>query len=261
MMRADLYLYNFGYVKSRQKAKTLIEEGYVKINGVIVKKPSLDIDESAENLVDITDICPYVSRGGLKLEKIINELNLDINSKVAIDIGASTGGFTHCLLLNGASKVYAIDSGTSQLDESLAVDDRVVSIEGYNARYLKLDDIGQLVDLITIDVSFISQTLIIPTITCLLKENGIYISLIKPQFEVGKGKIGKGGIVKEKKYRYEAVSGVIDCACKHGLNCYALFESPIQGGDGNIEYIAAFSKNEKGLPLAKIKNLFNSKRG
>ncbi len=260
-MRADLYLFNFGYVKSRQKAKALIEEGHIKINGDVVKKPSFEVDDQIDNAVEITDSCPYVSRGGLKLEKIIKELKLNLSGKVAIDIGASTGGFTHCLLLNGVTKVFAIDSGTSQLDEGLANDERVVSIEGFNARYLKLENIGQLVDVITIDVSFISQTLIIPVVASLLNENGVYISLIKPQFEVGKGKIGKGGIVKDRKYRYEAVLSVINCANEHGLNCYALFESPIQGGDGNFEYIAAFSKNEKSLPLAQIKNLFNSKRG
>ena len=261
MMRVDLYLFNFGYVKSRQKAKSLIEQGHVIINGNAIKKPSFEVDETVVNIVEISDPCPYVSRGGLKLEKIIKELSLNISGKIAIDIGASTGGFTHCMLLNGASRVYAIDSGTSQLDECLAKDERVISIEGFNARYLTFEDIGQLVDIITIDVSFISQTLIIPAISSLLNENGIYISLIKPQFEVGKGKIGKGGIVKDKKYRYEAVLDVIGCASKHGLNCYAVFESPIQGGDGNIEYIAAFSKKEKCLPLAQIKNLFNSKRG
>lgn len=259
-MRADLYLFNFGYVKSRQKAKSLIEEKYVKINGVVIQKPSFEVNEEDDNVVEISDPCPYVSRGGLKLEKIITELNLDLNGKVAIDIGASTGGFTHCLILNGASKVFAIDSGTSQLDSRLLDDERVISIEGYNARYLKIDDIGQLVDVITIDVSFISQTLIIPAASKLLSENGVYISLIKPQFEVGKGKIGKGGIVKDKKYRLEAVEGVIRSASENGLYCYALFESPIQGGDGNIEYIAAFSKTEKSLSPAYIKNLIITKR-
>ena len=160
-MRLDVYLFSNNYVKSRQKAKTLIEEGNVSVNSVIIKKPSFEIDEFVEYDIQINDSCPYVSRGGLKLEKMLSILNFDLIGKVAIDIGASTGGFTHCLLLNGISKVYSIDSGSNQLHESLLNDNRVESIENFNARDLTIDDIGQLVDLIVCDVSFISQTYII----------------------------------------------------------------------------------------------------
>lgn len=246
-MRADVYLVENGYVKSRQKAKTLIDDGRVKIDGTILKKPSIEVDDSVEHNVTVIDDCPYVSRGGLKLEKILEHLNLDLNGAVALDIGASTGGFTHCMLIKGASRVYAVDSGTDQLDVSLRNNERVISIENFNARNLTKEIINQEVDVITVDVSFISQTLIIPSAIDLLKENGVYIGLIKPQFEVGKAKVGKGGIVKNKKYRKEAVEKVLDYAALYNLSCIALIESPITGGDGNVEYVAAFKKSQNNL--------------
>ena len=243
-MRADLFLYNLGYVKSRQKAKNLIEGGNVKINSIVIKKPSFEINEAVENIVEITDDCPYVSRGGLKLAKMLDVLKVDLKDKVALDIGASTGGFTHCLLLAGAKKVFAIDSGTNQLDELLENDSRVVSLEGFNARNLTFEDLGESVNIAVADVSFISQTYIMPIANELLDKEGLYIGLIKPQFEVGKGKIGKGGIVKEKKYRHEAILKIFECGKMLGLNCLDIIESPIQGGDGNIEYLIAFTKEK-----------------
>ena len=240
-MRLDLYLFQNGYVKSRQRAKSLIEEGNVMVNGIAIQKPSFDIVEDAK--IEIFDDCPYVSRGGLKLEGILNATGDDVSNKVCIDIGASTGGFTHCLLLKGANKVYAIDSGTNQLAEELKNDERVISIENFNARNLTQDLIGEAVDIITIDVSFISQNLILPNISVLLKGEGIFYSLIKPQFEVGRALVGKGGIVKDKKARLIAVNSVISCAKEHGLKCNKFLKSPIQGGDGNVEYLASFSKN------------------
>ena len=258
-MRLDVYLFSKGFVKSRQKAKMLIEEGNVLVDSVAIKKPSYDIDDENHS-IEINDTCPYVSRGGLKLEKMLNEIQLDLKGKVAIDIGASTGGFTHCLILNGISRVYAVDSGTNQLDESLLEDDRVISMEGFNARDLTVDIIGNLVDIIVCDVSFISQSYIIDVAKDLIKEDGVYIGLIKPQFEVGKGKIGKGGIVKEPKYRLEAIKKIIENAMENGLKCFAFIKSPISGGDGNIEYVAAFTKiNNKDkyeIPFAKIKELY-----
>lgn len=252
-MRADLYLFNYGYVKSRQKAKTLIEDGYVFFNGVKILKPSYDIDESGEYSVEIKDPCPYVSRGGLKLEKAINEFNISLRDKVALDIGASTGGFTHCMLINGARKVYAIDSGTNQLDTVLLNDERVISIENYNARSLSLEDIGEKADIITVDVSFISQTYILRPASELLNDGGVYIGLIKPQFEVGRDKIDKGGIVKNKKNRLYGVMRVLDDAVLHGLKCIGFTVSPITGGDGNVEYLALFSRQGKSFSLENIK--------
>jgi 23S rRNA (cytidine1920-2'-O)/16S rRNA (cytidine1409-2'-O)-methyltransferase len=258
-MRLDLYLYQNGLTKSRQKAKALIESGCVVINGATVTKPSFEIDEATEACVEVNDTCPYVSRGGLKLEHIIKNASISVAGCVCIDIGASTGGFTHCLLLNGAEKVFAVDSGTDQLDESLKFDNRVISLENFNARNMSLEDFGEMADIITIDVSFISQTLILPGACRLLKENGYYLSLIKPQFEAGKGNIGKNGIVKEAKARLMAVNRVIDSAYSCGLVCSYLSKSPIQGGDGNIEYVAVFSRQGNKLDDSTIKRIVSEK--
>lgn len=241
-MRIDLYLFQNNYTKSRQKAKDLIEKGSVILDGITVNKPSFEIDVTKEHSIIINDDCQYVSRGGLKLEALLNQCKYLIQDKICIDIGASTGGFTHCLLLNGAKKVYAIDSGTSQLDPMLKEDARVTSIEGLNARNISIEDIDEIVDVITIDVSFISQTLIVPSAIKLLKTEGVYLSLIKPQFEAGKSNIGKGGIVKDKKARLQAVQRVIDACSSLSLKCITFIKSPILGGDGNVEYLALFSR-------------------
>lgn len=247
MIRLDLYLSNYGYVKSRQRAKALIEDGHVMLNSKKITKPSFLVDEDAENVIEISDPCPYVSRGGLKLKKAIELANIDVLDKVVLDIGASTGGFTDCLLKHGARRVFAVDSGTNQLDPSLVRNDKVVSLENYNARNISLNDIGELCDIVTIDVSFISQTYILPSAVKLLKPSGVYVSLIKPQFEVGKDKIGKGGIVKQAKDRALAVHRVFDCATENGLSCICFDKSPILGGDGNVEYLAVFAKDTKSI--------------
>ena len=257
-MRVDLYLFNYGYVKSRQKAKSLIESDCVLIDGKVVDKPSYEINELASHNVEITDNCIYVSRGGLKLEAMLNYAKLDINGKICLDIGASTGGFTDCLLKRGADKVYALDSGSNQLDIDLRNDPRVISIENFNARNNLGDVINDKIDIITIDVSFISQTLIIPSALEILDENGIYISLIKPQFEVGKSGVGKGGIVKDKKYRKLAIQRVLECAGSFGYFCNSIIKSPILGGDGNIEYLVVLSKNGSKLSIEKILNIINN---
>ena len=254
-MRLDLFLFTGNYVKSRQKAKVLIEGGNVTIENKIITKPSYDIDENSVPNIQIIDDCKYVSRGGLKLEKVIEASNMKIDGKICIDIGASTGGFTDCLLQYGAKKVYAIDSGTNQLDHSLKINDKVVSIEGFNAKGLSIDLIGEPADIITIDVSFISQTLIMPGAFQLLCDKGVYISLIKPQFEAGRDKIGKGGIVKNSKDRLFAVNKVLECAEALGYKCNFFIKSPIKGGDGNIEYLSVFEKSDKGISKDYIKNL------
>lgn len=256
MIRLDLYLSTLGYVKSRQRAKTLIEDGCVSVNSQKITKPSYLIDDTAQHDIIIKDPCPYVSRGGLKLEKVINELNLNLENAVAIDIGASTGGFTDCLLKHGTMRVYAVDSGSEQLDSALKCDDRVISIENYNARNISVEDIGEHCDIITVDVSFISQTYIMPRATELLKESGAYISLIKPQFEVGRDKIGKGGIVKNPKDRLFAIKKIIECAKENNLFCRYLTKSPILGGDGNAEFLALFTKGERSfIPEDEIKRI------
>lgn len=254
-MRADLYLFRNGYSKSREKARTLIESGCVKINSVTVKKPSLDIDENAEMSVEIEDTCPFVSRGGLKLDKILSEIKLDVSGFTALDIGASTGGFTDCLLQRGAKLVYAVDSGHAQLDKKIESDKRVVSIEGFNARNIANGTVPAHMDLIVADVSFISQSYILPEAVKLLKPDGVYIGLIKPQFEAGRANVSKGGIVKDKKARYVAVMRVMECAKQNSFLPFAFIESPIKGGDGNTEYLCAFSRSGGTLDEKTIKNI------
>ena len=243
-MRADLYLVENGYVKSRTSAAKFIDNGHVLIDGKPVKKASQDISDH-EHTVTLLESERYVSRGGLKLEGALKAFSLDVSGKRAADIGASTGGFTDCLLQAGAAHVYAIDSGRDQLDPDLMLDERVSCMEGVNARYLTPEDLGGAVDLVVMDVSFISQTLILPAVASLLCDGGIYIGLIKPQFEAGRGAVGKGGIVKNPKDRRAAVERVLQSARELGLCLHGLVTSPIQGGDGNVEYLAYFIK---GLP-------------
>ena len=239
-MRVDVYLFDNGYADSRSKARALIDAGAVVIDGETVKKASLDIDGEREHSVEILVREKYVSRGGLKLEAALDACEIDVKNMHAIDIGASTGGFTDCLLSRGAAKVFAIDSGTLQLHPKLCADERVVSIEKYNARNLRYEDIGEKLDIAVMDVSFISQTCIIGALAGVLNEGAYFISLIKPQFEAGRSAIGKGGIVKDKKDRFFAVKRVLDFAKEQNFVCEWIGRSPILGGDGNAEYLAVF---------------------
>lgn len=242
-MRADVYIFSSGYAKSRAAAQALISEKAVIINGTVIKKPSESIDEAADNKVEIIATQKYVSRGGYKLEYALDSFSIDPSGLVALDVGASTGGFTDCLLKRGAKKVYAVDSGIGQLDKSLLVDERVVNIEKYNARNLNKDHFDDKIDMAVMDVSFISQTLIIPSLSSVLDNGAVFISLIKPQFEVGRSKVGKNGIVKNKTDRHSAVEAVVSFADNFGLSCKEVKESVITGGDGNIEYVALFIKD------------------
>lgn len=240
-MRADLYLVEGGYVPSRQRARVLIEKGLVSIDGAAVKKPAQPIPEG-EHTVEVRNDLPFVSRGGLKLAAALERFRVLPQGFAALDIGASTGGFTDCLLQNGAARVIAVDSGSGQLVESLTNDARVVSLEHTNARDLTLDQIGgERVDLIVMDVSFISATYIIPRFTALLRDGGEAICLIKPQFEVGRAMLGKGGIVKDAKAHRYAVERVFEAARAAGLTPVGLMPSPIEGGDGNREFLAHFT--------------------
>jgi len=245
-MRADVYLTENGWVTSRQRAKNLIEEGNVWIDGAPVSKPSQPISEG-EHSVRIQNDLPYVSRGGLKLEAALQAFHISPKGMIAIDIGASTGGFTDCLLQGGAEKIFAVDSGEGQLVEALRNDPRVVSMERTNARALTLEQIdGMLMDLIVMDVSFISATYLIPIFRALLKENAHAVCLIKPQFEVGRAMLGKGGIVKDAKAHRMAVEKVLDAGIAAGLTPVALIPSPISGGDGNREFLVHFINNSDG---------------
>jgi len=245
-MRSDVLLVKLGYSRSRESAKKLIEGGFVYINGKQITKPSFDVpfDENSDNIsVQITEQPKYVSRGGYKLEGILKLGKLDVSNAVCIDIGASTGGFTDCLLQRGASRVYCVDSGTNQLVSEISSDPRTVVLEKTNARYLDEKHIPETVDVIVMDVSFISQTLLHERVSHFLKDNGVFISLIKPQFELSKNEIKKGGIVKNKSDRHMSASKVINSCIRNGLYPVLIADSSIKGGDGNIEYTAIFKKD------------------
>lgn len=253
-MRLDKYLAEQGLCESRTKALHLIEAGLVQVNGSIVRKPSYDL-QAGSQVVLLGSDCPYVSRGGLKLSGALDAFHIDVCNLICADVGSSTGGFTDCLLQNGASKVYAIDSGKDQLHHSLRDDNRVVVMEGCNARSLSPSLLGEQVDLVVTDVSFISQTLLHSPIASVMKEGAAFVSLIKPQFEVGRSKLGKGGIVKQAAYRHMAAESVIASARSAGLECVAVIPSPIKGGDGNIEYLGLFVKGKAVEMLTDIDKL------
>jgi len=234
--RLDSLLIERGIIQSRERAKGLILSGDVRVNGNPVNKAGTLIDEDAEIKLTGKDI-PYVSRGGLKLEKAIREFNINVKDKVAIDVGASTGGFTDCLLQNGVKRVYAVDVGYGQLAWKIRKDLRVAVIERKNIRYLKPDDIGEPVDIAAIDVSFISIKLVLPVVKNLLKENGEIIALIKPQFEVGKSEVEKGGIVRDKEKHERVILEIKFFANDLGFKFLGLTESPIQGQKGNVEFL------------------------
>ncbi len=252
MIRVDVYLAQNGYVKSRNAAKELIESGKITLDGRILQKPSELLDENTEHSVGVEKE-KYVCRGALKLEGALDKFGIDPAGFVCIDIGASTGGFTDLLLQRGAKKVFAVDSGHGQLDASLLSDERVVNIEGYNARNLNKNDFPNPFDLAVMDVSFISQTYMHKGISEVLSPSGILISLIKPQFEAGRAAVGKGGIVKKKEDREAAIIRVTQNAENVGLFCRDIMRSPIDGGDGNIEYLAIFSKNINDIIIDRAK--------
>lgn len=240
-MRLDKYLAEHALADSRTRAAQMIEAGLIRVNGAVQKKSSFDVPEGAS--VEVAgQLLPYVSRGGLKLKGALDAFGISPSGLVCADIGASTGGFTDCLLQEGAVKVFAIDSGRDQLHEKLRSDLRVVSMESFNARNLTLAHLGEAVDLAVTDVSFISQTLLHAPIASILKDGGIFVSLIKPQFEAGRENLGKGGIVKDPKVRREAARRVLVSAMTAGLAPVAVTVSPITGGDGNVEYLAYFRK-------------------
>ena len=249
-MRADSYLTVNGFVESRTRAARLISEGKILIDGKKIAKPSEEIVD-CEHEILITEADAYVGRGGLKLEAALEGFGIDVSGKRCIDVGASTGGFTDCLLQNGAATVYAVDSGRGQLHSSLLSDPRVVNIEGYNARELSSYELG-IFDIAVMDVSFISQTLIHPALATVLRDGAVFISLIKPQFEAGRSALGKNGIVKNKKDREAAILKVVESAGICGFELSGLKNSPITGGDGNREYLALFIRKKDGSPINTV---------
>lgn len=239
--RLDQLLVLQGLVNSREKGRALIMAGQVYVNQVKVEKPGTQI-----KITDTIEIKGkthiYVSRGGLKLEKALATFSVELKDKIVLDIGASTGGFTHCALLKGALKVYAVDVGYGQLDWSLRQDPRVVNLERVNARYLTDKQINEKVDIITIDVSFISLDKIIPAVKGFMKESGHILALVKPQFEAGRENVGKKGVVRDKKVHIAVVNNIIEYCRGIGLAPIGLDYSPVKGPEGNIEFLL-FLKN------------------
>lgn len=242
--RLDVLLVEKGLIESREKAKRTIMAGIVFVDNQKIDKAGTLVNKFSDIFIKNNNICPYVSRGGLKLEKAIKVFNIILNEKIAMDIGASTGGFTDCMLQNGAKKVYALDVGYGQLDWKLRNDPRVITMEKINIRYLNNDVIKDVIDFITIDVSFISLTLVLPVAKELLKEKGSLICLVKPQFEAGRHQVGKNGIVKDKKIHEEVLEKIISFSHELNFSIKGLTYSPIKGSKGNMEYLL-YLENEK----------------
>lgn len=237
-MRLDMYLTENGTCKSRTAAQSLIKSGGVSVNGRPCEKPSAEVSEA--DRVEITgERLRYVGRGGLKLEGALKAFGLEVSELVCLDIGSSTGGFTDCMLQNGAARVYAVDVGRDQLDERLRRDSRVISMERTDIRTAQLPE---PVDFAGTDVSFISLRQVIPHISRLLKCGGRAVALIKPQFEAGRRALTKKGIVKDEKDRRRAVEDITEFARVSGFAVVGVTESPIHGGDGNIEYLMCIEK-------------------
>ena len=254
--RADVLLVEKGLIDSREKAKRLIMEGKVFIGTDRVEKPGTQLKEEEKIYIKGLEDT-FVSRGGHKLEKMIDDYDIDLTDAVCVDIGASTGGFTHCMLKHETKKVYAIDVGYNQLDYKLRMDERVVSLERTNIRYFDKEIIEEDVSFISIDVSFISLELVLPVAKDILGPEGEIVALVKPQFEAGKGKVGKGGIVRDKKVHIEVIEKIIDLAGDLGFNIKALTNSPIKGTSGNIEFLIYLSNYGESSETFDAKEIVN----
>lgn len=241
--RLDVILVNNGLASSRDNAKRTIMAGLVTVDGIVETKSGQKFDVDSEFKVK-DNLLKYVSRGGLKLEKAIQSFNIKLNGCYAVDMGASTGGFTDCMLMNGALKVYALDVGYGQLDYKLRVDPRVINMEKTNIRYLDTTLIEEPIDFISIDVSFISLRHMFPVASKILKDTGAVMCLIKPQFEAGREQVGKKGIVRDSKVHVEVIENVIGYASDNGLYPHGLDYSPVKGTKGNIEYLLYLRKTE-----------------
>jgi len=249
--RLDLALIRRALARTRGEAQEWIRKGYITVAGRKAQKAGQLVLQTDPIEVDAFP-CRYVSRGGLKLEAALESFAIDVSGKKCLDIGASTGGFTDCLLQRGAAGVTAVDVGHSQMDPRILSDPRVRNFEGINARSLRPEEIGEIgeavFEIIVADLSFISLTLVLPALVPLLAPGGTFILLVKPQFEVGREGLGKRGIVTDSARREEAVAKVCQSAIDLGLVALDTRESPVQGGDGNREYLAAFTKRKKSLP-------------
>ena len=248
--RLDVLLVKGGFAESREKAKAIIMSGNVFVNNNREDKAGQTFDEKA--IIEVRgNSLKYVSRGGLKLEKAMANFDVSIEGKICMDVGASTGGFTDCMLQNGAVKVYSVDVGHGQLAWKLRQDERVVCMEKTNIRYVTNEDIPDLIDFSSIDVSFISLTKVLGPVRNLLTDNGQVVCLIKPQFEAGREKVGKKGVVRDKKVHIEVIEMVVEFAKSIGFNVLNLDFSPIKGPEGNIEYLLHIEKGENADTINK----------
>lgn len=240
MARLDIRVVRQGLTVSRARAKVLIQNGQISVNGSICRKPSTEVADT--DIVDIIgEDIPYVGRGGLKLEYAIQTANLDLTDHICMDVGASTGGFTQCMLMHGASKVYAIDVGHDQLAPTLREDVRVVSLEGTDIRDLKPAEITDPISLLAVDVSFISLRLVLPAALSFLEDEGTAIVLIKPQFEAGPSAVGKHGLVTSRAAHERILQELLSFFDEISLSVRTLYPSPITGGSGNLEYLAVLT--------------------
>ena len=241
--RLDILVTERGLAESREKAKTFIMAGQVYVDGQKADKPGDTFSEDAAVEVRGKGL-PYVSRGGLKLEKAMREFGLQLQGRTCMDIGASTGGFTDCMLQNGAQRVYSVDVGYGQLAWSLRTDPRVVNLERTNARYLTREQVPEEIGFFSVDVSFISLTLILPAVRPLLAEHGQAVCLIKPQFEAGREKVGKKGVVRDKAVHEEVIEKIRSFALENGFSVLRLTFSPAKGPEGTIEYLIYLERSE-----------------
>lgn len=242
--RLDVLLVEQGHAESRSKAQAIIMSGLVYVNGQKADKPGMSFEEHVQLEVR-SGGCPYVSRGGLKLEKALRDFGVDPTGFVCSDSGASTGGFTDCLLQQGASKVFAIDVGYGQLDWKIRSDPRVVVMERTNVRYVTPEQLGEPLDLSVVDVSFISLKIVLPVIKTFLKPTGQVLCLIKPQFEAGKEKVGKKGVVREPETHKEVLDGFVTLANELDFKILGLTFSPVKGPEGNIEFLGHLTLDDK----------------
>lgn len=256
--RLDVYLTEHGYAESRQKAQALIMSGIVYVDNQKADKAGMPVKEGQS--VEVRgDTLKYVSRGGLKLEKAMSSFNLSLDNMVCADIGASTGGFTDCMLQNGARLVYAIDVGYGQLSWKLRTDERVINLERTNFRYVTHEQIPDELDFASVDVSFISLKKILPVMRELMKDNASAVCLIKPQFEAGKENVGKKGVVRDKSVHESVVNDIVGFALNNGFSVHGLDFSPVKGPQGNIEYLVLLQKadetvNDSGTDIADLVN-------
>ena len=252
--RLDAAVFEAGLTESRERAKTAIMAGQVYVNGNKEDKPGTQVSET-DKIELRGNTLKYVSRGGLKLEKAMNAFGLKLEGRICADIGASTGGFTDCMLQNGAVKVYAVDVGYGQLAWKLRCDERVVNMERTNVRYVTHEQIPDELDFCSVDVSFISLTLVLPVLKELLSEKGETVCLIKPQFEAGRDKVGKKGVVRDPDVHREVIVKILTFLDSIGFYIYGLDHSPIKGPEGNIEYLVYAGKADKGNNLTDIEEI------